>query len=238
MSFVRTMATLVVGYAAARGMDAFQKTGGGAGLARTMQSTASQAGIASQVGALLERMQVPGGASGLERTLGWMGARARGAGDSAVMGVAGLMSALWAATWAGSGDARDLSAAMGSGTPPGATLERQARLMIRAMVQAALADGQIDAAERARLFDLLGDQSEEERAYVEAEMARPVDIDALAAETGSYQRTAVYAASVLMVDVTDPAGIAYLDRLSAALHLGIAARTRIHQAMRLPQVLG
>ncbi|AZB69927.1 tellurite resistance TerB family protein, partial [Cereibacter sphaeroides] len=33
MSFVRTMATLAVGFAAARGLETFQKMGGGAGIA-------------------------------------------------------------------------------------------------------------------------------------------------------------------------------------------------------------
>lgn len=238
MSFVRTMATLAVGFAAARGMERFQSMGGGAGLARTLKSTASNSGIGPQVGALLERMQVQGGAAGLERTMAWLGTRARGAGDCAVMAVGGLLAALGGAAWAGSGNARDLLDALGSGTPPGATLERHAQLMIRAMIQAARAGGEIGAGERARLMEVLGDLSEAERAFVEAELARPVDIEALAAETGSYQRTAVYAASVLTVDIARAAEIAYLDRLAEAMHMGRAARTRIHQAMRLPQVLG
>ncbi|TCO69904.1 DUF533 domain-containing protein [Rhodovulum euryhalinum] len=237
MSFVRTMATLAVGFAAARGLDRFQKMGGGAGLARAMQSAGSRAGIGSQVGALLERMQVIGGGAALKDNVGWLGPRAQATGDSAVMGVAGLMSALGAATWAGSGNARDLLGALGSGTPPGETMERNARLMIRAMVQAAKADGEIDAGERARLAEVLGDLSGDERALVEDEIARPVDIEALAAETGSYQRTAVYAASVMAIDIDSPAEVAYLDRLAEALHIGQAARTRIHQAMRLPQQL-
>ncbi|TCP41749.1 DUF533 domain-containing protein [Rhodovulum marinum] len=238
MSFVRTMATLAVGFAAAKGLERFQGMGGGAGLARSLGWSASKSGIGPQVGALLERMQVPGGSAGLEKSLGWIGARARGTGDSAVMGLGGLLAALAGAGWAGSGNARDLFAALGSGTPPGATLEKNARLMIRAMIQAAKSDGEIDAGERARIMEVLGDLSEDERAFVEAEMARPVDIEALAAETGSYQRTAVYAASVLTVDIANAAEIAYLDRLAEAMHMGRAARTRIHHAMRLPQVLG
>lgn len=238
MSFVKTMASLAVGLAAARGPDKFRTMGGGAGLARMVQSAASTSGIGPQVGALLERMQVQGGAAGLEAALGALGGRARAIGDSAVMGLGGLLAALGAAAWAGSTHARDLAGAIGSATPPGTTLEAQARLMIRAMIQAARADGEIDPGERARLMDALGDLSDDERAFVADEIARPVDIAALAAETGISQRTAVYAASVLAVDIASPAGIAYLDRLAEALHIGQAARARIHQAMRLPQVLG
>ncbi|SIO56605.1 Uncharacterized membrane protein YebE, DUF533 family [Rhodovulum sp. ES.010] len=238
MSFVRTMATLAVGFAAARGPEKFQRMGGGAGLADSLRSAASKAGIGSQVGALLERMQVPGGASALRDNLDWLGGRAAATGDSAPMGLAGLMAALSGASWAGSTNARDLVSAMGDGTPPGGTLERNARLVIRAMIQAAKSDGEIDPGERARLMEVLGDLSPQERDFVADEIARPVDIEALAAETGSYQRTMVYAASVVAIDVGNPAETAYLDRLATALHMGRAARQRIHKAMRLKQVLG
>ncbi|MBK1634677.1 tellurite resistance TerB family protein [Rhodovulum adriaticum] len=237
MSFLRTMATLAVGFAVAKGIDKFQEMGGGAGLANSLKSASAGGGIGNHVAALMTRMQVPGGGEGLKENVGWLGTKARATGDAAMMGVGGLMAALGGAQWAGSGNARDLLNAMGDGTPPGATMEAHSRLMIRAMVQAAKADGEIDAGERAHIMDVLGDATPEERAFVEAEMDRPVDIDALVAEVGSYQRTAVYAVSVVTANVLNAAEIAYLDRLAAALHLGQAARQRIHKAMRLPQVL-
>ncbi|MBN2905173.1 MAG: DUF533 domain-containing protein [Rhodobacteraceae bacterium] len=237
MSFVKTLATLAVGFAAAKGMEKFQKMGGGAGLARSMQSAASGGKIGPQVGALLERMQVPGGAGALGETLKKLGGQVQGTGDGAAMGLGGLMSALGGAAWAGSGNARDMLGALGSGTPPSGTMELNAQLMIRAMIQAARADGEIDADEQARLDEVLEDLDLDERAFVAAEMARPVDPEALAAETGSHQRTAVYAVSVVTTNMDSPAERAYLDRLAAALHLGAAARQRVHKAMRLPQVL-
>ncbi|TCP62952.1 uncharacterized protein DUF533 [Rhodovulum bhavnagarense] len=237
MSFLKTMASLAVGFAAAKGIDKFQSLGGGAGLASSMKSAAASGNIGNHIGALLVRMQVPGGADGLKDNVKWLGDKARATGDSAMMGIAGLMAALGGAQWAGSGNAKDILNAMGDGTPPGATLEAQSRLLIRAMIQAAKADGAIDAGERAHIMEVLGDATPAERAYVEGEMDRPVDIEALVAETGSYQRTAVYAVSVITANVLNPAEIAYLDRLAAALHLGQAARQRIHKAMRLPQVL-
>ena len=238
MSFVRTLATLAVGFAAAKGLEQFQNMGGGAGLARSMKSTSLKGDIGTQIAGLLTRMQVPGGGEALKSNVNWLGATARAAGDGAMMGMGGLMAALGGAAWAGSGPARDLMGALGSGDLPGVNMERNARLMIRAMIQAARADGEIDAEERARLMQVLGDMSEDERAFVEAEMARPIDPKALAAEADPHQRTQLYAVSVVVSRIDNPAEIAYLDNLAAALHLGRAARQRVHQAMRIPQVLG
>ncbi|MBL3609609.1 DUF533 domain-containing protein [Rhodovulum sulfidophilum] len=237
MSFVRTMATLAVGFAAARGLETFQKMGGGAGIADSVKSAATRVGIGSQIGPLLERMQVPGGAAALKANAKWLGAKGRETGDHALVGLGGLMAALGGAAWAGSVNARDILNAMGEVAPPDVSMEKNARLLIRSMVMAAKSDGEIDAAERAAIFDVLGDATEEERAFVEAEMTRPIDIEALAAETGTHQRTAVYAAGVVTTRLDSPAEIAHLDRLAEALHLGRAARQRIHKAMRLPQVL-
>ncbi|ARE39787.1 putative membrane protein [Rhodovulum sp. P5] len=237
MSFVRTLATLAVSYAAAKGVEKFSQRGGGAGLANSMKSAASGAAIASQVGALLTRMQVPGGADAFKENVAMLGGRARGAGGDALLGLGGLMAALGGAAWAGSGTARDMMSALSSSEPPSGMMEDNAKHLIRAMIQAARCDGEIDAGERARIMEVLGDMSAEEQAFVEAELARPVDPAALAADTGTHQRTQVYAVSAVTTRVDTPVEIAYLDRLAAELKLGAAARQRIHKAMRLPQIL-
>lgn len=237
MSFVRTMATLAVGFAAAKGVEKFQQMGGGAGLADSIRSAASRSSIGSQIGGLLARMQVPGAGDALKANIEGLGGRAQATGDTALMGVGGLMAALGGARWAGSATAGDMMSAMHSTDAPSGMMEDNARLLIRAMIQAARCDGEIDNEERARLMDVLGDLSAEERAFVEDELARPVDPAALAADTGTHQRTQVYAVSVVTTRMDSPAEIAYLDRLATELHLGRAARQRIHKAMRLPQVL-
>jgi len=233
MSFVRTLATLAVGYAAAKGVEAFKQHGGGAGLAGSLKSAASGSKIANQIGGLLARMQVPGGADAFKENAELLGTKAKAAGGDAMLGLGGLMAALGGAAWAGSGNARDLMGALGSTDAPSGTMENHAKHLIRAMIQAAKSDSEIDAGERARIIEVLGDMTDDERAFVEAEMVRPVDPEALAADTGSHQRTLVYAVSVITTNMDSPAELDYLDRLAAALHLGNAARSRIHKAMRL-----
>lgn len=233
MSFVRTLATLSVAVAAAKGAKKFSRLGGGAGLATMLQSAGSGSAMASQIGGLLARMQVPGGADAFKENAAMLGVRAQGAGADAMLGLGGLMAALGGAAWAGSGTARDMMGALGSSDAPSGMMEANARHLMRAMIQAARCDGEIDPGERAKIMEVLEDMSGEERAFIEAELTHPVDPAQLAAETGPHQRTQVYAVSVVTTNMDSAAELDYLDRLAAALSLGGAARSRIHKAMRL-----
>lgn len=107
--------------------------------------------------------------------------------------------------------------------PPEATLDdRKALLLIRAMIAAAAADGQIDAAERARILsnlDQAGADAEDHR-FVEKELAAPQSIDSLLKEVQD-QETAeqVYLASEMAIEVDSTAERSYLQYLAARLNL-------------------
>ena len=110
-------------------------------------------------------------------------------------------------------------------------MEENAKLMIRAMIQAAKVDGEIDADERARILEVLGDVDAEERAFVEAQMAAPVDPTALAADTSEQMKSQVYATSLMAVKLDSAPEAQYLDGLAQALGLSDATRARVHAAM-------
>jgi hypothetical protein len=100
--------------------------------------------------------------------------------------------------------------------------EARARLLIIAMVNAAKADGTIDPDERARILGRLAEHGsgEAERAHLEEEMARPLDIDRLVSQVRDPVLAAqVYAASLLAIDPDTPAEKAYLAMLAARLNL-------------------
>ena len=78
-------------------------------------------------------------------------------------------------------------------------MEENAKLMIRAMIQAAKADGEIDLEEQQKILAKLGEIGPEERAFVEAEMRKPVDIMGLAQDTGDAMKAQVYAMSLMAV---------------------------------------
>ena len=97
--------------------------------------------------------------------------------------------------------------------------EENAKLMIRAMIQAAKADGEIDDEERAKIMEHLGELEPEELAFVKAELAAPVDVNALAMDTGEQMKAQVYAMSLMAIRVDKASEAAYLDGLAAALAL-------------------
>ncbi len=114
--------------------------------------------------------------------------------------------------------------------------EINAKLTLRAMINAAKADGRIDNAERARLFDRLGAVSltDEEQDFLFAELARPMDTDGLVAGVGDNGALAsqVYAASLLAIDADQPAEQAYLAELAARLRLPQGLIQELHAAAR------
>lgn len=97
--------------------------------------------------------------------------------------------------------------------------------LVRAMIAAAKADGHIDAGERANIMDKVHavDLGAEAEAFIENELANPVDIDDLvAAARTEEQRVEIYAASRLTIDPDTRAERGYLDLLAGRLGLNDA----------------
>lgn len=115
----------------------------------------------------------------------------------------------------------------------GAEKQRLARVTLKAMINAAKADGQIDSDEKAELFDRLGqvDLNAAERAFLFEELARPIDTDGLVKEATSPAIAAqIYAASLLAIDAGRPAEQAYLRDLARRLGVEPALAAEIHAA--------
>ncbi|MBV1796892.1 tellurite resistance TerB family protein [Siccirubricoccus sp. G192] len=116
-------------------------------------------------------------------------------------------------------------------------MQRKALLMLRAMIQAAKSDGQIDAREMERITSRLDEAGEdrEARDFVLQQLRGPVDIDALARDVTSQQDAAeVYAASFMAIEVDTDAERDYLARLATALNLPREAVERIHASLNVP----
>lgn len=104
-----------------------------------------------------------------------------------------------------------------------------AGLMLRAMIQAAKADGNIDAGERERLLNQLGDLDDEDREFVRQQMALPVDAEALAREVPPGLEAQVYMMSVMAIDFDSPAEAGYLRSLAEALGIDRATANATHE---------
>lgn len=121
--------------------------------------------------------------------------------------------------------------------PDEAVSDRTATLVVRAMIAAAGADGQIDADERRRIVAKLEEEGADQEAmgFLEQEMSRPSDAASLAAEAQDPVVAAqVYAASLLAIRVDTPAERNYLQDLARQLRLEPGTVTQLHQALGVP----
>jgi uncharacterized membrane protein YebE (DUF533 family) len=118
--------------------------------------------------------------------------------------------------------------------PPPKSIEdsgRESRLVLKALLAGARADGHIDARERALIdqeIERLGGD-EGVRRWVEAELDSPLDPAALAAEVGNDPVLAseIYLASALVVADAGFMERAYLDRLAQSLNLDDKLKARL-----------
>ena len=90
------------------------------------------------------------------------------------------------------------------------------------LIAAAKADGHIDASERSRIMDKvhLSGLGAEAEAFIEAELAKPIDLDALVASAKTEeQRVEIYTASRLTIEPDTRTERGYLDMLAGRLGL-------------------
>jgi uncharacterized membrane protein YebE (DUF533 family) len=229
MSFMRTLATLAIGFAAARGVDRYRRMGGMPGVKEAVKKAAEPGGMVDDLGAMAERMGLPGGAQAVRDMARRAGAAAETSLTAAEAGFGNLMKVIAGAAGAASEVMGGMAATVG-GPLAGEMSEANARLMIRAMVMAARADGEIDAEEKAKIMAFLGEATDEERQFVEAAMVAPVDLASFAGEVSAEMRERVYATSLLVAGGESAGERAYLDRLAAALGLDAATRARLDKA--------
>ena len=245
MSFMRTLASVAVGFAASKGLDQYHKMGGMAGLQEMMRGmgasdgTNPMAAMTEQMNAMAGRMGIPGmgdaGANPLASMMNAFAGAGAQASETAAAGLGGLMAAMRGAAASAGQSADEMSAALFGGTAVSVAQEENAKMMLRAMIQAAKADGEIDAQERATILGQLGDDiSPEERAFVEAELDAPLDPSRLATDAGDAVKAQIYAAALSAMKVDTASEALYLNQLAHALQIPDSVRTRVHQSMGVP----
>lgn len=213
--------------------------GGGGGLLENLGSILgggrSGSGGLNDLGGLLgsvlgEAQQTVGGKENL--ALGGLGALAGallGGGGKSFGGAVGggLMALLAAMAYKALKDtgAETTGVPMGLSEPKTEAerqqLEEHAEILVRAMINAAKADGQIDPAEAQRIIGKLQEDGvdEKDQQFLIREMQKPMETeDLVAAVQGRPEIAAqVYAASLLAIEVDTPAEKEYLNQLSTGL---------------------
>jgi uncharacterized membrane protein YebE (DUF533 family) len=116
-------------------------------------------------------------------------------------------------------------------------LEQHMELVLKAMINAAKADGRIDEREIHRIVGKLqeaGADTEAQR-YVLTQMQKPMETATLVDEAGGIPELAaeIYAASLMAIEVDTPAERAYMEKLASDLGLTPAVTQRIEQMVGL-----
>jgi len=118
-----------------------------------------------------------------------------------------------------------------------AELERNSELVLKAMINAAKADGRIDEGEISRILGKVQESGLDSDAqdFLTAEMRKPMETANLvmAAKGRPELAAELYAASLLAIEVDTPAEKMYLDQLAAGLGLSPQVAQRIHQVVGL-----
>ncbi len=161
-----------------------------------------------------------------------------GGGAAGGAGLAGILAALGgAAAMGGQSTSAAIDQFKMAETVPQA--EETAALMLRAMIQAAKADGDIDEAERAKILETLGDDADRsDIEFVQAQLAAPIDVAGLASATPDAMKPQVYAASLMTIRVDTQAEAQYLDSLAKAMDINEPSVNMLHMQMGLQPLYG
>lgn len=109
--------------------------------------------------------------------------------------------------------------------------EDPAVLVIKAMINAAKADGQIDALEQEKIANRLREAgiAATDLTWVQQEINAPMDTDAIIHAVRDAQTASqIYAASLLAIVVDTPSEQQYMEQLAQGLGLAAAVRQQIH----------
>lgn len=253
MSLVKALAKAAIGIAVAKGVGSVLSGGasrGGAARGGTV------AGGGSPYGGSVSRGSAPGGAGDLADVLGKMlgggGPRGRGSLGGALEELSQISTETFSAPGSTGNKSRPFEKP-GSGsfgdllnqsldhygepqTMPTAEQEEFAGVLLRALIQAAKADGRIDASEKERLMKRLGDLDRAEVDFVNAELAKPIDVSGLVRDVPNGAGTQVYMMSVMGIDLDTNKEARYLQELSQALGMSREAVNAIHDRLGEPRL--
>ena len=261
MSLMNTVTKMAIGFAMAKGMDAIKKNGGIGNVLEGLQagqpdSNARQASGMGGLGDMLGQLTGGSGAQGggLGGMLGQLtGGGASGGGLGGMLGqltggstggaataggLGGLGALLGGLATARGGEAGSgLEALLGQDNPSEEPDEEDvAKLMLRAMTQAARADGDLDAGEKAKLMDALSDSDPGTMEVLQNILSAPVSAAQLASDTPRGLETQVYTMSVNAITPDNQSEAQYLHELASGLGIQPETANAIHDSLGAPRL--
>ncbi len=195
----------------------------------------SGGGLGDLLGGASRQMQGGPGAGGIGDLLGGLlgggGASGAGGGLGDLLGMA--MQQFGGNQAAGGGQVPD-RADFNPIEPHQA--EEQALILVRAMINAAKSDGEVDSEEQQKIIAKLGDVSQEEIDFVQRELAAPLDVDAFVREIPPGMAEQVYTVSLMTIDLDSNPEAQYLHQLAQGLGIEPATVNAIHEHLGAPKL--
>ncbi len=112
----------------------------------------------------------------------------------------------------------------------------EATLLIRAMINAAKADGRVDREETENILQRLGDITQDEIDFVRQELAQPLDIEGFIRSVPRGMEQQVYAMSLMAIDLDTNPEAKYLHQLAQGLRMSQQVCNQINQQLGAPQL--
>lgn len=217
------------------------------------QANQNQGGLGNVLGSLLGGQQANQNQGGLGNVLGSLlgGAQNSSAGQAGGLGglLGGLMGGQQGAQGGGLADlltgavskymqsqdpnVPDLSSQL---LPNQQAAEQQATLIIRAMINSAKADGNIDQQEQERIIGKLGNISDSEADFIRKEFEAPLDVAGFVRSIPQGMGQQIYAISLAAIDLDTRTEAQYLGQLAQGLHLSPEVCNALHEQVGAPKL--
>lgn len=123
--------------------------------------------------------------------------------------------------------------------PQGVNYEQandQATLLIKAMINAAKADGHVDKQEQQRIVEKLGDVTQDEIDFVRNELAQPLDTERFVRSVPRGMEQQVYAVSLMAIDLDSNPEAQYLHQLAQGTGITPEVCNAIHEQFGAPKL--
>jgi len=110
-------------------------------------------------------------------------------------------------------------------------VQDQATIMVRAMVNAAKADGRVDRQEQEKILGKLGSVTQDEVDFINTEISSPLNISDFARSVPRGMENQVYAMSLMAIDLDSQAEARYLHQLGQAMGMKPEIINQVHRQL-------
>ncbi|MGF1642120.1 MAG: DUF533 domain-containing protein [Thiotrichales bacterium] len=114
--------------------------------------------------------------------------------------------------------------------------EEQATVIVRAMINAAKADGQVDQKELQQITGKMGQMGPDEINWLKSEISAPLDVNAMIKSVPRGMEQQIYAMSLMAIDLDTQQEAKYLHELAQGLGIPANVCNQLHEQLGAPKI--